>query len=64
MFNPAAAFFADEFVGLAVGRVSERFRERNKTVATFSQQIQQLADVVGFEPVAVQQKNLRGFIPD
>jgi hypothetical protein len=64
MFNPAAAFFADIFVGLAVGRVTERFRKRNETVAAFSQQIQQLADVVGFEPVAVQQENLRGFISD
>src|SRR5438270_10301145 len=37
MFQPAAAFFAHEFVRHAVSRIAQRILQRNKLVATFAQ---------------------------
>src|SRR5271167_2440860 len=55
---------ANVVVGNAVRTIAEGIFERDELVAPLSKQVDKLADVIGFEPVSMEQQNLLGFIAE
>ena len=53
LFEPAAAMFADVSVGQAVSVIVERGFERDEAVAAFAKEIENVAQVIRFEIVAM-----------
>src|SRR5580658_9633548 len=64
VLDPSRAFFADEGVGQAVGLIAESVAQSDEAITSFAQEIEEFADVVGFELIRVQQKNLLWLIAD
>ena len=62
MIDPTCAFFPDVGVRQAVGLIAERVFESDEAVAALAQNVEQFADVVGFEIARVQQQNLLRFV--
>ena len=62
MFEPAAAMFADVGVGQAVSVIVERGFECHEAVAAFAKEIEDVAQVISFEIVAMKKDNLRKFV--
>ena len=53
LFEPAVAVFADVSVGQAVSVIVERGFERDEAVAAFAKEIENVAQVIRFEIVAM-----------
>ena len=56
--------FANVGVGQAVGAVVERGLERDELVAAFAEEIEKVAEMVGFEIVAVKKNDLPGLVAE
>ena len=64
VIDPAGAFFSHISVGQAVGLIAQRVTQRDEVIAAFAHDVEQFANVVGLELVAVQQQDLFWFITD
>src|SRR5258708_8470592 len=62
--DPSRAFFAYVCVRQTVRRIAESVSERDETIAALAHETDELADMVGFKLIAVQQENLFGLIAD
>ena len=62
LFEPTVAVFTDVGVGQAVSVIVEGGFERHEPVAALAKEIEDVAQVVGFEVVAVEKDDLREFV--
>src|SRR5579864_8336983 len=58
MVQPARALFAKIGIGQAVCGIAERLFQSNEAVPAFSKDVEQFANVIGFELVGMDQENL------
>ena len=63
LFEPTVAMFADVSVGQAVSVIVERGFECDEPVSAFAKEFEDVAQVIGFEIVAMKKDNLRKFVP-
>jgi hypothetical protein len=64
VFDPGAAFFADEFIGHAVGGIHKSVVEGDEFVAAFAQEIEEFGEMIGLQPGGVNEQDLFGFVAD
>jgi hypothetical protein len=58
VIEPIAAFFADESVWQAVGLITQRVLQGHESIPAFAEQIEEFADVFGFQIVSMEQQDL------
>ena len=58
MLEPTGPFLPCVSIGQAVGRIAQRFLERDESITTFAQNVEQFANVIGFQITGVEQQNL------
>lgn len=64
LFEPAVAMFADVGIRKAVSVVAESGLKGDETITSLAKQVEELADVLGFEIVAVEQNDLSRLVAE
>src|SRR4029077_7384006 len=64
VIEPACAFLSHVGVGQSVRRIAQSVAQRDEMVASFAHDIEEVADVVGLELIAVEQQDLFWLVAD